>query len=147
MSIILQIATPETPEQLAAYYDLRWRFLRAPWDQPRGSERDELEEVAEHVTARDGEGRLLGIGRLHLNDECEAQIRYMAVEEDCRGHGVGRAMVSRLEELAVAHGVLRIVLNARDTVVGFYEKLGYRIMEEGPTMFDEVKHVRMEKRL
>ena len=144
---MLQIAKPETPEQFVEYFDLRWRIMRAPWDQPRGSERDEFEEAADHVTARDQGGRLLGIGRLHLNNEREAQIRYMAIEEGCRGQGVGRAIIEKLEVLANDRGVKRIVLNARDNVVGFYQRLGYSVIGPGPTMFGKVKHAKMEKRL
>lgn len=144
---MLQIAKPETPEQLDEYFDLRWRILRAPWDQLRGSEKDEFDAVADHVTVRNQDGRLLGIGRLHLNSEEEAQIRYMAVEEDCRGFGVGRAIIRKLEALARARGAARIVLNARDDVVGFYQRCGYSVVGPGPTLFDKVKHSKMEKGL
>jgi predicted GNAT family N-acyltransferase len=144
---MLRIAKPETPEQLEEYFDLRWRILRAPWDQLRGSEMDEFDEVADHVTVRDHDGRLVGIGRLHLNNEKEAQIRYMATEEDCRGLGIGRALIERLEELAGSRGVERIVLNARVDVVGFYQRFGYSVIGPGPTLFDKLKHSKMEKRL
>ena len=144
---MLQIFKPETPEQWWEYFDLRWRVLRAPWDQPRGSEKDEFDEIADHVTVRDQEGRLLGVGRLHLNNEKEAQIRYMATGEDCRGLGVGRVIIRKLEELARARGVERIVLNARDNVVGFYLRFGYTVIGPGPTLFGKVKHSKMEKRL
>ena len=40
-----------------------------------------------------------------------------------------------------------IVLNARDKVLGFYEQLGYRFVEAGPTMFGTIKHSKLEKRL
>jgi len=144
---MLQISKPETPEQWGEYFDLRWRILRAPWDQPRGSEKDEFDEIADHVAVRDQEGRLLGVGRLHLNNEKEAQIRYMATEEDCRGLGVGRVIIKKLEELARARGVERIVLNARDNVLGFYQRFGYAVTGPGPTLFGKVKHSKMEKRL
>ena len=144
---MLQISKPETPEQWGEYFDLRWRILRAPWDQPRGSEKDEFDEIADHVAVRDQEGRLLGVGRLHLNNEKEAQIRYMATEEDCRGLGVGQAIIIKLEELARARGVERIVLNARDNVIGFYQRFGYTVIGPGPTLFGKVKHSKMEKRL
>ncbi len=41
----------------------------------------------------------------------------------------------------------RITLNARENIIGFYEHLGYRVIGEGPTMFDEIKHSKMEKEL
>ena len=144
---MFQIDRPETSEQLEEYFELRWRILRAPWGQPRGSEQDDFDSTADHLTARDKNGRLVGIGRLHLNSEVEAQIRYMATEEACRGLGVGRAIIEKLEEIAHSHGVERIVLNARDTVVGFYEHLGYSGVGPGPTMFDSIRHSRMEKEL
>jgi len=144
---MLQIGKPETPGQLEEYFDLRWRILRSNWNQPRGSERDEFDQVADHVTVRHPDGQLVGIGRLHLKNETVAQIRYMAIEKDCRGLGVGRAIIEKLEQLAKTHGVERIVLNARDNVVGFYEHLGYTVIGPGPTMFDEIEHSEMEKRL
>lgn len=142
-----KITEPETPEEWEEYFDLRWRILRAPWDQPRGSEKDEFDDVADHVAVWDEERRLLGVGRLHLNNEKEAQIRYMATEEDSRGLGIGRVIIEKLEQLARARGVERIVLNARDNVVGFYQHFGYSIIGLGPTMFGKIKHLKMEKKL
>ncbi|MEO8332117.1 MAG: GNAT family N-acetyltransferase [Gallionella sp.] len=142
---MLLIAKPETPEQFDEYYNLRWRILRAPWDRLRGAEKDEFDVSADHVTVRDQNGRLLGVGRLHFNTGEEAQIRFMATEEDSRGIGVGRALIERLEELARAQGAERIVLNARDNVLGFYQRFGYSVIGPGPTMFDKVKHSKMEK--
>ena len=120
-------------------------MLRAPWKYPRGSERDDLEDSADHVSVRDGKGRLVGVGRLHLNSESEAQIRFMAVAEDAQRQGVGRVIVQRLEQLADDHGVQRIVLNARDIAVGFYERLGYTSLGPAKIVFEEVDHALMEK--
>jgi predicted GNAT family N-acyltransferase len=141
------ITTPSSPAEFDEYYDLRWRILRAPWDQPRGSERDELEDCAEHVGARDEEGRLVGVGRLHFADEVEAQIRYMAVAEDVRGAGVGRAIVERLEAIAQSQNAHRITLHSRENAVGFYERLGYRATGAGPLLFGVVPHLNMAKEL
>jgi predicted GNAT family N-acyltransferase len=147
MTQTLQIGKPETPEQFKEYFDLRWRILRAPWDRLRGSEKDEFDETADHVTVRDEDGRLLAVGRLHMNNAREAQIRYMATEEFCRGFGIGRALIGRLEEIARDRGAERIVLNARAHVVGFYQRFGFTVTGPGPTLFDKLKHSRMEKSL
>ena len=37
------VRPPQNPEEFERYRDLRWRILRAPWNQPRGSELDEIE--------------------------------------------------------------------------------------------------------
>jgi GNAT superfamily N-acetyltransferase len=86
----MQVRPPQTDEEFARYYDLRWQILRAPWRQSRGSERDELETTADHAAVFDERGAVLAIGRLHLNSPTEAQIRYMAVADVVRGQGVGR---------------------------------------------------------
>lgn len=144
---MITVRHPESTTDFEKYYDLRWRVLRAPWDQPRGSERDEFEERAEHVMAHDTNGRLLGIGRFHLTSEREGQIRYMAVEPDARGSGVGRAIAERLESIAKSRRVQRIVLNAREEAVGFYERLGYAVQGPGPTLFGNLQHYVMSRLL
>lgn len=151
----LHLHSPSTPAELAAYYDLRWRVLRAPWDQPRGSERDELDDdpgetFVAHLAAWDEAGRILGVGRLHFNGPTEVQIRFMAVEEDFQGQGIGRAMVARLESLAYGQGASTVILNARSEAVGFYERLGYTVVAQGEAMFGDspagpVEHARMAK--
>jgi len=73
------IRSPQTRDEYFRYYDLRWRILRAPWNQPKGTEQDELEGQAIHIIAIDGD-KIVGCGRAHFNTEDEAQIRYMAVE-------------------------------------------------------------------
>ena len=147
VSADLHISNPATPEEFEEYFELRWKLLRAPWNYPKGSERDNLEGSAHHVTARSSEGRLLGVGRLHLNSDAEAQIRFMAVAENAQGQGVGRAIVEHLEQLAIEHGVQRIMLNARDIAVGFYEKLGYVSLGPAEIVFEAVDHALMEKKL
>ena len=144
---MLTVNHPESPEEFEEYYDLRWRVLRKPWGQPRESEKDAFDPVADHVSVRDEDGKLIGIGRLHLNNDREAQIRYMATEEDVRGSGVGRVIIERIETIVRERGVRWITLNAREHVVGFYEHLGYRVTGEGPTMFDEIRHSKMRKEM
>ncbi len=146
----LILGSPKTPAELDEYFELRWQVLRKFLNQPHGSERDEFDEPgarAFHVTVRDETRRLLGVGRLHFNSPEESQIRYMAVDEAAQGSGVGRSLVEQLETIAREQNAAQIVLNAREAVVGFYERLGYEIVGDGPTMFHDLKHVRMSKDL
>ena len=92
-------------------------------------------------------GDYLELGGLHLNDATEAQIRYMAVDDERRSLGVGRALVEELEKLALSHGAGHIVLNARDDVVEFYRRLGYSVTGPGPTLFGSIRHSQMLKEL
>jgi len=140
------IREPQSPEEFEHYYELRWRVLREPWDQPRESEKDEHETGAVHLMAW-VEGTLAGVGRLHFNSPTEAQIRYMAVEENYRNRGVGAEILRELENRARQKGARAIVLNARDRAVHFYQKNGYRIQGKAQILFGSVDHWAMHKEL
>lgn len=144
---MFDVRPPRNPAEWTAYYDLRWRVLRQPWGQPRGTERDEREAMSDHAAVWLEDAALVGVGRLHLNTPREAQIRFMAVEPDHRGAGVGTTLVEHLESLARGKGVERIVLQAREEVMPFYARLGYEFLEPGPTLFGTVRHVKMIRRL
>jgi GNAT superfamily N-acetyltransferase len=53
------------------------------------------------------------------------------VDEDARGHGVGAALVSRATEDCFAIGERRVYLCARARMAGFYERLGWTMIERG----------------
>lgn len=144
---MFKVTTPQTQSEFQDYYDLRWRILRAPWQQPRGSECDHHEDDAVHAMAINEEGNIVGVARLHQINNSTAQIRYMAVDEDWQAQGVGSALLHYLEEHARKRGIELIKLNARESHVGFYTKRGYRITGPGHVLFDEIKHQRLEKRL
>lgn len=137
---------PATPAEWERYYDLRWRTLRAPWDQPRGSERDALDSKSFHAAIWDGD-RPVAAGRLHFNSATEAQVRYMAVDPALAGRGLGARILECLEAEARLHGAQTIVLNSRKSAEGFYERHGYTSAGPAETMFGAVEHVRMTKRL
>jgi ribosomal protein S18 acetylase RimI-like enzyme len=139
--------SPSSPEDWEQYFDLRWRILRAPWDQPRGSEKDDREAESTHLMAIDRYRQTLAVGRLHLNSPSEAQVRFMAVAETARGLGLGSALLQELEALARKAGADRVVLNAREDAQRFYEKNGYVVTGPAPTIFSAVNHVRMAKQL
>lgn len=141
-----QLTQPQTPEQWQAYYQLRWQVLRAPWQQPLGSEQDEFEPQAHHLMLTDGHGVVLAVGRLHQLDENSGQIRYMAVADSARGKGAGSMILQALERQAVCLGLQQLQLNARQPAVGFYRQLGYQQVAEAAPMFGIV-HLRMNKAL
>lgn len=141
-----QLITPASEAQWQAYYQLRYLVLRAPWQQPPGSERDELEMQAHHRMIVNAAGEVLAVGRLHLVDATTAQVRYMAVAEVARGSGLGAQMLLALEQQAVAIGAQQVILNARDSAVVFYKKSGYQLGAEQPPLFG-IAHWQMKKAL
>lgn len=147
MKIELTIQDPISMGMESAYYDLRWRILRKPWGQPRGTERDELEEDSIHRVVMDAVGTPLACARLHLNSPEEAQLRYMAVEQDVRRSGIGRMLLQAMEEVASSAGAERLVLQAREGALPFYQACGYSILQETFVLYGTIRHFLMEKRL
>ena len=141
----IEIRKPRTDREFKRYFDLRWRILRKPWDQPKGSEQDEMDKKSIHILAIIGD-KVIGCGRGYFNSTIEAQIRYMAVDEDFRGQGIGLRILKALEEELTENGAREIILKARENAVSLYGKHGYEIYQEGEILFDEIKHYWMRKR-
>jgi predicted GNAT family N-acyltransferase len=144
-NIAPSLRSPKTPAEWEDYYDLRWRILRAPWNQPRGSEKDGLEDESEHFMVAGPNSRLLAVGRLHFNSPTEAQVRFMAVDPEARHSGLGSLILRECERQARVAGATSIVLNARHDVQEFYARHGFVVVGPAETMFSVVKHVRMRK--
>lgn len=141
----IHIRQPETDSEFERYYEMRWRILRAPWKQPRGSEKDDIEEFSHHIIACTAENDIVGVGRLQFNSSDEAQIRYMAIEPVHEGRGIGRLIVAALETIALENERRIIVLDAREPAVGFYQRLGYEVTEKSYLLFECIQHYRLEK--
>lgn len=140
----IELNTPNSTRDWDDYFHLRWRVLRAPWRQTIGSEKDDLESDSYHLLARIND-EAVGVGRLHLNTPSEAQIRFMAVAPNYRGKGVGRSILVRLEQEAITMHATQIILNARQTCIGFYQVNGYQSFRAGDTLFGTIEHVVMQK--
>ncbi len=140
-----QVNTPKHSDEWQAYYDLRWHVLRAPWQQPRGSEKDELEDHAEHRCIKNDAGEVVAVARLHFNTPSQAQVRYMAVAEGQRNQHLGSRLLYALEQYAWQHGAESLVLDAREQAQHFYTRHGYTLVEKGHLAFGEVQHYRLCK--
>lgn len=142
-----QIVAPHSEQDWESYYEVRWQVLRAPLQQPRGSEKDEYEQHAWHRMITDETGAVVGVARLHLVNNEEAQIRYMAVTEPHRRKGLATMMLESLEAIARQEGVKRVILNARKSATNFYENLDYKVTGEAPEIFGSIPHMQMIKSL
>ena len=143
----MKIVEPVTAGEFERYYKLRWKILRAPWKQVRGTERADDDAQSTHLMVLDDDNKLIGVGRLHFNGIREAQIRFMAVAIPQQRKGVGTQLLKALEDRAVEHGASSITLDARESALGFYRKRGYSPQGPGHTLFNSVAHVRMTKEL
>ncbi len=133
-AVPLHLVAAGSPEH-AAELLLRWEVLRAPLGMAPGTERSAFEEEALHLVALDGP-RAVGcvLGRDQAHEDATGRLFQMAVAPAWRGYGLGRRLVLALEDLLRQRGHRQVVLHARATALGFYERLGYRA--EGAPFFE-----------
>ncbi len=108
---------------------------------------EELEQEKEEILIGAFEDdKMLGCCMLISEEEKACRLRQMAVLNTQQGKGIGRALMLFAETIARDRGFRKITMHARNTAVGFYERLGYRISGEE---FREVTlpHYVMEKNL
>ncbi len=142
----LIIQRPLSKEDYSFMYDLRWRVLRKPWNQPRGSEKDDLENDSYPFIVILN-NKIVATARFHKNSEKEGQIRYIAVEKEYRKKRIATKLIRYIEGFAISLGVSSIMLNARKTAKELFTKLDYVIIGEGPLLFDEIEHYVMCKKV
>ncbi|MEK2489278.1 amino-acid N-acetyltransferase [Kitasatospora purpeofusca] len=75
------------------------------------------------VAERDDNGTVVACGALHVMWEDLAEVRTLAVDESCRGHGVGHRLLEKLLETARWLGVRRIFCLTFE--VPFFAKHGF----------------------
>lgn len=92
---------------------------------PVEMEWDEADAQAVHAVAVDGAGEPLATGRLLRHAPGVVKIGRMAVLKTQRGHGVGRAVLNALMQVARERGDLEVVLHAQQSAVPFYAGAGF----------------------
>jgi GNAT superfamily N-acetyltransferase len=60
-----------------------------------------------------------------------ARFRWMAVDEARRGSGAGRALLQHAATVCQDGGIELMWAHGRDTAQGFYERLGFRVSDNG----------------
>ncbi len=140
----MKLSEPYTEEEFKSYFKCRWEILRKPWDQPKGSEIDDKENVSLHVMAIE-KNEIVGVGRLTILPDHQGQIRYMGVKDHMRGKKVGSKILSYLETEATKLKINKIFLHARENAVNFYESNGYKNKEKSYLLWDEIQHYKLSK--
>jgi thioesterase domain-containing protein len=143
----MRVLTPEGPQDFEKYYNFRWRMLRLPWQKPLGSEKDEKEAESCHRMIINDNGEIIGVARLHFEDHHVGVVRYVAVCDKAQGMGVGRLLMETIEALALERGCQKIVLQAREGAVEFYNKLSYQLKTKSHLLYGQIQHFQMSKLL
>lgn len=91
--------------------------------------------------------QVIGTCRCHLNSDSEAQLRFMAIDSEFQGQGLGKLLVQHMENLTkeTYPNVTKIILHAREPAVPFYLKMNYQIVQTSYKLFGVIQHFLMEK--
>ena len=125
--------------------NLRNDLLRKPLGLHLDPEELEAEKNEILIGAFEDE-KMLGCCMLVKEEPKTCRLRQMAVLNNQQGKGIGRALMLFAETIARDRGFRKLTMHARETAIGFYERLGYKISGDE---FREVTipHYVMEKHL
>lgn len=137
----------QTTDDINKIIELRYRILRKPWEQPKETSTDGLETFSYNAFIEDNEGKIIACGRLQENANKIGQIRYMAVDEIHQGKGLGKLILSSLENKAIEIGLKYISLQARENALQFYKNSNYQLREKSFKLWDIIQHYLMFKEL
>lgn len=101
--------------------------LTRPWNLSELDLQRALDGVTSTVLGAFDNDQLIGTVMVG-HDGHRGWVYYLAVEEDRRGTGLGRQMMSAAENWLREHGAVKVQLMVGPTneaVLGFYERLGY----------------------
>lgn len=121
MGTTIQLVTDKRRVRIT---EIQALFMHAPWAQRRTPEqiRRMLQGSDLVVLARNGD-RPVGCARLITDGVFRGFIEDVIVAPACRGQGIGRRLMRRLEREARRMGVARLDLVTRQP--GFWRQLGY----------------------
>jgi hypothetical protein len=127
--------------------NLRRRVLRAPLGLDFTAQQLADERTDVHLAAY-LDGELAGCAILTPIDRSQGviKLRQMAIDPDRRAQGLGARIVAFAEQLCAARGYTQIILSARETAVGFYEKAGF-VSKGAPFVEVTLPHREMTKEL
>ena len=138
---IIDYGTPEYFQMIR----LRNEILRRPLN--LSFEKNELDREKDDILiGAFEEEKMLGCCLLTRMDKDNVRLRQMAVQDNLQKKGIGASMMNFAENIARDNGYEKMIMHARKTAVGFYEKLGYTIAGKE---FVEVSipHFVMEKKI
>lgn len=104
---------------------LRQQILRQPLGLSFSFEELEKEKDDLLIAAFDDDD-MLGCCLLSKINNDTLRLRQMAVQNNLQGKGIGASIMSFVENLARDKGYKYLMMHARNTAIGFYEKFGYK---------------------
>lgn len=127
--------------------DLRYKILLQPLGLKFLDSYREEEANFLHIGCVDNStDKLIGGLILVPIDSDEIRMMQVAVDVVHQGEGIGKKLIEYAESVAKEIGYERLVMHAMLSVVGFYEKLGFK-QEGGPFEEQGISFVKMIKKI
>lgn len=137
----IDYGSPEYKEMIA----LRMEILRKPLGLTFNEE-DLAKEKDDILLGAFEDDQLVACCILTKISEDTCKLRQMAVQQKMQRNGVGAALMHFAENVARDAGFKNMIMNARKTAQGFYEKLGYKA--DGKEFIEvTIPHYEMKKNI
>ncbi len=130
-------------------YDLRRRLLREGRSDAEVDFAEDHLPGAMHLGVVDDQGALVAVASFsprpapHRPGARAVQVRGMAVEPQLQRNGLGRLLLEEGAERLRPRGAEVLWANGRDSVLGFYQRLGWQVVGEGFVFAGVPHHVVM----
>lgn len=123
--------------------ELRSQVLREPLGLRFTTEELEKEKDDILIAAFEDDD-LLGCCIISILDRTTFRLRQMAVYSSFQRKGIGASLLNYVENIARDKGCIKIMMHARLTAIGFYQRMGYTVVGN---VFEElgIPHRYMEK--
>ena len=108
---------------------LREQILRVPLGMKL--ERESLKEDNVPILTVWDQDECVGTMALYHEDAETSRMRYVAVQANRQGQGIGRMMTQEFEAESIRKGYSRIYMHARVVALDFYIKQGYEVFGDG----------------
>lgn len=133
----------ENNKELEEALDIRKRVFVEEQGISETLDLDGNDSSALHIIVKNGD-IAVGTIRIRFLDNRQAKLERMAILKPSRGAGIGKGIITFLEEELRRRGIEQIALHAQYYVKDFYTKCGFR--ETGLPFLDaDIQHIRMEK--
>jgi len=141
--LVYKLATSE--RELKEAFEVRKKVFVEEQGISEHLELDGHDSEALHTVVKDGK-RVIGTVRVLFLATNQAKLERMAILKPFRRQGVGRGIISFLNEELRNRQITQIVLHAQYPVVAFYKSCGF--VESGSPFFEAgIKHIKMQRRL
>jgi predicted GNAT family N-acyltransferase len=106
---------------------------------------DKYEADCLHMVGYDADNKPVYTARLLALTPNTVKLQRVAIVEAYRGQGLGHELMAEVEAKAALENYSQIILGAQTQVTGFYEAMGYEIMDTPEYLDAGIIHVDMQK--